>query len=265
MSCTGSLDFLRTQAEHARMSSSTPRLARFGTPTIEARDAVRARATTPFRAKVGVWSDRSGGADATRSRSKSSSQTVTPPPPFPAFRETGGSKFKHVPARYAGPVSKWQIGESCHSRQSSALTSKQVAGTTNTMWEESPASPKQAVLSRSDTRRTTGARTPAQSAMTKEAMEKFTARQLAREGEVPAYNRGSGRLTDRLVSAGDQEHDSQLSIAAAELHQTVRSIVSETDKEDVTDGNLRSSPQPPPSPQQAQSRRRNVRSTLAPL
>ena len=219
-----------------------------------------------------MWSDRSGGADATRSRSESSSQAVTPPPPFPAFRETGGAKFKHVPARYAGPVAKWQFGESCHSRQSSATLaqpSKQAAGITNTLWEESPASPKQAVLSRSDTRRTIGARTPARSAMTKEAMEKFTARQLAREGEVPAYNRGSGRLSaawpDRLVSAGAQEHDSQLPFAAAELHQTVRSIVSENENEDVTDGNFRSSLPSPPSPRQAQARRLNVRSTLTSL
>ncbi len=240
MSSAG-LDFLRTEGEAARRlaSSSTPtRTARFGRPTMQERDAARAQSSTPFGSGHGVWSARSGEGDAARGTLELAqrSQTVTPSPPFPAFRATGGAKFRHVPARYAGPVAKWQMGESCHSRQQRRLdgsaTPRQTSGAAKGLWDESPASPMERAMLRSDNRRASGARRPVRAVMTKEAMQKFTARQQAREG----LSSPKCSVADKLTAAARERSDASSAqqdvlhgprATAAGMHEALRTVVAE--------------------------------------
>jgi hypothetical protein len=244
-----SVDFLVT--EHARMgSSSTPRM-RFGTPSMAERDARRARSATPFRAaNSAMWSERGSGGDtedAARALLQSwQQQTVAPTPPFPAFRKTGGARFKHVPARYSGPVAQWQMGESCHSRRKRDLDSSptpggRAPGVTQALWEDGPITPKEGAKLRSDTRRSAGARRPdPPPPLTKEAMDKFRARQAAREGGVPEYNHRTFAFAAAVANEIDVEHDRQQglvapSAAAAGLHYILRTVVAENDSDGEAD------------------------------
>jgi hypothetical protein len=212
---------------------------------MQERDAARARSSTPFGAGYGVWSARSGVSDAARGTPESwqGSQTATPsPPPFPtSTRATGGAKFRHVPARYAGPVAKWQMGESCHSRQQRDLgvniSPRHTAGTAKKLWEESPDSPMERAMLRSDSRRASGARRPVRAVMTKEAMVKFTARQQAREDLASAHSSTTDRLTAAAAGRLDASNASQNGLegppAAAGLHDALRTVIAENENDDA--------------------------------
>lgn len=203
------------------------------------RDAVRARSSTPFGSAYSVWSDRVGEDAAGSGMLDAWLQTVTPSSPFPVVRETGGAKFRHVPARYAGPVANWQMGESSHSRQQhdhETSSSPRRAAETKKLWEERPANPTDGTIMRSDMRRAVGGRRPVRTAMTKDAMDKFTARQQAREGEIPVYNSSGGKFSTITKQLGRSELDSEPSAAAAGLHHTLRTVVAENEiDEEVPD------------------------------
>ena len=191
----GSLDFL--VSEHSRSRSFTPRL-RFGTPTMAERDT--ARSSTPFRAIDSASSMWEKGAAEQQHAAvlQSWGQTAQPPAPFPAFRKPGGGKFRHVKARYAGPVSGWRMGESNHSRRGSSsagpLGRHGKAGAEGgaaaaearlALWQAGYQTPAEGAVLRSDTRRAAGARPPnPPPPMSQEAQAKYLARQVAREGAI---------------------------------------------------------------------------------
>ena len=248
-----SLDFL--VSEHSWSRASTPRL-RFGTPTMAERDAVRARSTTAFRAASSVWEDAAAEQqqDAARAVLQSWGQVApTPPAPFPAFRQPGGEKFRHVPARYSGPVSEWRLGESNHSRRppgraapgrhGKAATERGTAAADArlALWQAGLMSPAEGAVLRSDARRAAGARPPNQPpAMSKEAQAKYVARQRARDGVTLAEVQGDQTRTfaHALGMQIAAEHDAVTgkdvnTASAANLHHILRTVAMENESFDA--------------------------------